>query len=127
MKTRSVKLLALLIAIILIVSSLPIFATAADDLQYNYSKEYNSGKRGEVCTTLNGTSASSYYTGSYTYANLITLSQSALQTSLKTLMTSTHKYTSSYDDCRDMATKTDCENNNGKATLIYTSYQATMS
>ena len=135
MKTRSVKLLALLIAIILIVSSLPIFATAADDLQYNYSKEYNSGKRGEVCTTLNGTSASSYYTGSYTYENLITLSSSSLKTSLHNLMTDTHTYTSSYADCRDMAIRTDCENGRGnasgqdnqKVTLIYTSYEATRS
>ena len=135
MKTRSVKLLALLIAIILIVSSLPIFATAADDLQYNYSKEYNSGKRGEVCTTLNGTSASSYYTGSYTYENLITLSSSSLKTSLHNLMTNTHKYISSYANCRDMAIRTDCENGRGnasgqdnqKVTLIYTSYEATRS
>ena len=135
MKTRSVKLLALLIAIILIVSSLPIFATAADDLQYNYSKEYNSGKRGEVCTTLNGTSASSYYTGSYTYENLITLSSSGLETSLHNLMTDTHKYISSYANCRDMAIRTDCENGRGnasgqdnqKVTLIYTSYEATRS
>ena len=135
MKTRSVKLLALLIAIILIVSSLPIFATAADDLQYNYSKEYNSGKRDEVCTTLNGTSAYSYYTGSYTYENLITLSSSSLKTYLHNLMTDTHKYTSSYNDCRDMAIRTDCENGRGnasgqdnqKVTLIYTSYEATRS
>ena len=41
-------------------------------------------------------------------------------------MTSTHKYISSYDDCHYRADQTDCENNNGKVLLLYTSYTATM-
>ena len=125
MKTRNIKILALILAIVVIISSLPIFVYAAQPT--SYSKNSNSGTRDEICTSLSGTSASSYYTGSYTYANLITLSSSSLKTSLNTLMKSTHKYISSYDDCHYKADMTDCEGGNGKVTLIYTSYQATMS
>ncbi len=125
MKFRSIKLCALIVAILIIISSLPIFVSAAQPT--SYSKTSNSGTRDEICTSLSGTSASTYYTGSYTYANLITLSSSSLKTSLNTLMKSTHSKISSYDDCHYKADKTDCENGNGKVTLIYTSYQATMS
>jgi endonuclease I len=41
-------------------------------------------------------------------------------------MTDTHSKVSSYDDCHYKADVTDCENGNGKVTLLYTSYQATM-
>lgn len=87
----------------------------------------NWGTRDEVCTTLDGTGAEKYYTGSYSIDNLNALSGENLKSALKTLMTTTHKKTSSYDDCRYEADMTDCENGNGKITLIYTSYQATMS
>ena len=125
MKFKTVKLLSLIVAILIIISSLPILTSAAQPT--SYSKDYNSGTRDEICTSLSGTSASSYYTGSYAYANLITLSSSSLKTSLNSLMKSTHSKISSYDDCHYKADITDCENGNGKVTLIYTSYQATMS
>ena len=86
--------IALLLSFILIISSAtPIFAVSKDSSgqPLQYSSEYNSGQRDVVCTTLDGTSASSYYTGSYTYENLMSLSSSALKSTLHTLMTSTHK------------------------------------
>ncbi len=114
----------LLVVIMLVTSYLPTFAVGEPS---TYSKSSNSGERDEVCTTLDGTSADSYYSGSYTYANLTAQTTEQLFTSLRTLMRSTHKYTSSYNDCKTMADKTDCENNDGKVSLIYTGYSATMS
>ena len=110
-------------AIVIFVESTPIISFAAPS---TYSKTSNSGTRDEVCTSLSGTSASSYYTGNYTYDTLDDLSSTELFSSLQTLMRSTHTYKSAYDDCHYKADKTDCEENNGKVTLIYTSYQATM-
>ena len=112
--------LALLLTVI-IVLSVCIPATAASQPS-SYSTSTNSGQRNVACTTLSGTRASSYYTGSYTYANLSALSQSSLLTTLRTLMTSTHSYTSSYNDCKNYADKMDCENNSGRMTSLYTSY-----
>lgn len=119
------NLTALLLAIVLIVSAyLPTFAVGQPQ---SYSKTSNSGQRDVVCTTLNGTSALSYYSGSYAYDNLDDLSQSELKSTLKNLMKSTHTKISTYDDCHYKADKTDCENGDGKVSLIYTSYSATMS
>ena len=128
---KSLKWLASLILVIALVASLFTFTTsAASGEPTKYSKEYNSGERGVVCTTLSGTSAASYYTGNYTYENLSDMSSSSLKSNLSTLMKSTHKNISSYDDCHYKANRTDCENENGsskKLSLIYTSYTATMS
>lgn len=103
--------------------------TASDgsstDEQLTYSKTSNSGTRGVTCTTLDGTGAESYYTGDYTYANLSSQKGDTLLKSLRTLMTEKHKTKTGYDDCRDRAYNTDCQNENGKATLLYTSYEAT--
>ena len=92
----------------------------------SYSSEYNSGTRDVVCTTLEGTSADEYYEN-YDYDYLSTLSASALFTQLQTLMRTTHTKTSSYDDCHYLADRTDCQNEDGSVSLIYTSYSATMS
>ena len=138
MKNLKIRILSMLLILVILSSSLviPSFAAEASDLQYNYSKEYNSGKRHEICTTLNGTSASSYYTGSYTYDRLDDLSASALQSALHTLMKETHHTTTTYANCRDMAIRTDCEleANDGvtdttkqTVVLLYTSYTATRS
>ena len=125
MKANKLKLLALIISILMVMSSISIMVSAAPS---TYSKTSNSGTRNEVCTTLNGTSASSYYTGSYTYDNLITLSSSALKSSLHDLMANTHTYITSYNDCRDMVFKVDCERNDTThATTLYTSYSMTSS
>ena len=112
--------------LVLFVSSF-VPSVAASDQPSKYSTEYNSGQRDVVCTTLDGTSAASYYTGSYTYDRLSELSADSLKSNLSTLMKNTHKKTSSYNDCRDMADQTDCENEDGRVLLLYTSYSATMS
>ena len=136
---RFLKLLTLFLVLLMLVQStaVSVFAFAPVDIDTGiyqaagqpskYSSQYNSGQRDVIATTLNGTSASSYYTGSYTYDALSSLSSTALQSSLKTLMTSTHSYTSSYNDCHYKADRTDCENEDGRVSLIYTSYSATMS
>lgn len=88
----------------------------------------NTGTRDEICTTFSGTTAPSYYTGSYSYGTLSSLSQSSLLSQLRTLMTETHDNNSSYDNCRDYALYTDCENgNSSKFTTLYTSYSASYS
>ena len=79
---------ALLLAIIIIVTSyVPVFAVGQPT---KYSKQYNSGQRDVVCTTLDGTSADSYYNGSYEYDVLSEKSSSEIMSSLRTLMRSTH-------------------------------------
>ena len=129
MKNLKRSILSLLLVLVFVVSSfVPSFA--AESQPSKYSKEYNSGQRGVVCTTLDGTSASSYYTGSYTYDRLSTQSKDTIKSSLTTLMTTTHTYKSSYNDCHYEAHRTDCENETGsseKLLLIYTSYTATQS
>ena len=138
MKNFKIRILSMLLILVILSSSLviPSFAAENPELQYNYSKEYNSGKRDEICTTLNGTSADDYYTGSYTYDLLVDLSASALQSALHTLMAQTHTTITSYNDCRDLAIKTDCELEANKGVtdttkqtvvLLYTSYTATRS
>ncbi len=125
------KSISLLLAIAMICSvfvTITIPTQGAGSAQpTQYSSQYNSGQRGVVCTTLDGTSASSYYTGSYVYDQLSGKSKDAIQSSLSTLMRSTHTYISSYDDCHNLADRTDCQNEDGSVSLIYTSYSATMS
>ena len=127
MKNLKTRILSMLLILVLLVSTLVIPTSAASGQPSKYSSQYNSGQRDVVCTTLDGTSAASYYTGSYTYDVLSGLSSTSLQSQLKTLMTQTHKKTSSYDDCHYKADRTDCENEDGRVLLIYTSYSATMS
>lgn len=117
-------LLALCVVLGLVLVGIPSDAFAAT---ITYSSTSNSGTRDEVCTSLDGTSASSYYTSSYTFDALSEQNSSQLLQSLRTLMTSTHKKITSYDNCRDYANITDCENNDGRVVLLYTSYSATMS
>ena len=136
---NTIKLLTLLLLLIMLVQSavVPAFAFAPIDPSVEvyaaagqpskYSSQYNSGQRDVVATTLSGTSASSYYTGNYTYDVLSEKSSTEIKNALTTLMTNTHKYTSSYNDCHYKADRTDCENEDGRVSLIYTSYSATMS
>ena len=120
MKRYTKNLIAFILAAILIISSsLPIFAAGVPS---SYSSSRNSGERDVVCTTLSGTGASDYYTGEYDYDALIELSSSALLTELRELMTDTHKKQTSYANCRDYADETDCENGNTTIITLYTSY-----
>ena len=131
------KLLSILLVLFMLLQYLPggIVVFAAETKQYEYSSQYNSGKRGQIATTLNGTNAVNYYTGNNQYDILSKESAAEIKASLNKLMTSTHSYISSYDDCHDMANRTDCEQGTGEGnstktqylSLIYTSYTATQS
>lgn len=80
----------------------------------------NNGKRHELCTALSS-AATSYYTGNYTYDVLAKQEGTALLSSLRKLMTDTHTYKTSYDDCKNLVSQTDSESGDGKVTLLYTS------
>ena len=124
MKKHMKNLVASLLAIVIILTTfLPVVAV---EERASYSTSSNSGERDEVCITLDGTSVEDYYTGSYTVDNLMSQSSTQLKTSLHNLMTNTHKKVTSYSECKTYATRTDCENNDGRVLLIYTSYSATM-
>lgn len=138
MKTH-LKLLALFLMLLMLVQSaiVTVFAIAPVDGEIviyaasgtqptKYSKQYNSGQRNVVATTLDGTSADDYYSGSYEYDTLSTKSSTEIKNSLSTLMKSTHSYQSSYNDCHYKADRTDCQNEDGSVSLIYTNYSATM-
>ena len=86
-----------------------------------YSNDKNSGVRDEICLSLEGTGADTYYTGENTYEKLSSLTEAELLAALRNLMTATHKYKSTYAESRDLATKTDCEGGDGKIVLLYTS------
>ena len=120
---------SLLVLVIALTTYLPTFAvsTKANTQPSKYSSQYNSGDRDVVATTLNGTSALAYYGDNYNYDKLSEMSSTEIKTQLATLMKNTHKYQSSYNDCHYKADRTDCENEDGRVSLIYTSYSATMS
>ena len=126
MRNTIKRLTALLILVaLLMVTVVPSFAAGQPS---SYSKSRNSGERHVVATTLNGTGASSYYTSNgATYDKLSTLSQSSLLTTLRTLMKTTHTKQTSYDNCRDYADETDCENGNSSIITLYTSYESSQS
>ena len=123
-KRISASLLALFVVLSLVFTGIPCDVSAAT---ITYSTFSNSGTRDEICTTLDGTGADDYYTSSYEFDVLSQQSSSQLLQSLRTLMTSTHTKTSSYSDCKNYAYRTDCENEDGRVLLLYTSYSATMS
>ena len=125
MNKQTMKLTALALAALMLLSSLWVVVTAAPA---EYSTQSNSGKRGEVCLSLEGTGAESYYTGGYTFDSLAAKSPSGVKSSLHDLMTSTHKKITSYADCRDYVFRVDCERNDTThATTLYTSYSMTQS
>ena len=78
MKNLSKSLIAFLLSFVLLISAcLPVFAVESAEPYVvavstgtqptKYSSEYNSGERGVVATTLDGTSAASYYGTTYAY------------------------------------------------------------
>lgn len=125
MKKIGIRLTAILLVLILLSTSFVTIYAATTGVPTTYSTEYNSGMRNVICTTLSGTSAALYYEG-YDYDRLSAMSASQLFSTLQSLMRTTHKYTSSYSDCRDKADRTDCTNASGNVSLIYTSYSASM-
>ena len=121
----SAALLSVCLILVSFVSVIPVEAKT-------YSVSPNWGTRDEVCYELSD-DAIAYYTGSYTYEALSSLSASSLKTTLNKLMgpTSeggTHSKMTSYDDCRDNSPITDCENGDSSDfKMLYTSYSATYS
>lgn len=70
MKKLSRSLIALFVAVIMLSSLFTsVFTSSAATLVYSQSS--NSGTRDDICTTLEGTTAASYYTGSYSYDALV--------------------------------------------------------
>ena len=67
MNKQTMKLTTLALAALMLLSSLWVVVTAAPA---EYSTQSNSGKRDEVCLSLEGTGAESYYTGGYTFDSL---------------------------------------------------------
>ncbi len=122
---RVKRLLAILLLIFVVAASVVPVSAASGPL--TYSTESNSGERDELCTTLDGTNVNNYYKGSYTSETLFSQSGTTLYNTLNQLMVSTHKKNSSYNDCRDMSVDTDCENNDGRVHLLYSSYSVTRS
>ena len=126
MKQRTLKLTALALALLMLASCLLILTPSAQPAEY--SSQANSGKRDELCLSLDGTGAADYYTGNYTFDYLVTLSPSNLQSALNALMKSTHKNITSYNDCRDLVFRVDCEQGDtSHATTLYTDYSMTTS
>ena len=139
---RFLKLLTLFIVFVMLVQSTALSAFALtpntntnlsnvtctlQTERIDYDTEYNSGIRFMTATTLDGSSADDYYTGTNEYDILSQQSSSAILDALRTLMTSTHKKNSSYADCGTYADNTDCQNEDGKVYLIYTNAQSTSS
>ena len=117
MKNKFYRIAAALAAIVMILSLA--LSVGAQTIEYSDTK--NSGTRGEVCTTLNGTRAEGYYTSGYNYAELSALDSDAVFSKLRALMTETHTYKSSYADSKNYADETDCEKVGDGITLLYTS------
>ena len=118
--------MAALLAIAIIITAYVPVVAAGSSQPSKYSTEYNSGHRDVVCTELS-TGALNYYKGNNTYENLSNKSSTEIKNALSSLMRSTHSYTSSYNDCHYKADRTDCEDEDGRVSLIYTNYSATMS
>ncbi|MBQ8288609.1 MAG: endonuclease [Clostridia bacterium] len=123
MKQKLIRTTAVLLLLATLVGLLPIFGSQTAV----YSTESNSGQRDVICTTLDGTGAADYYGNEYSYNRLSELSEEALYDTLEELMTDTHDRITSYDDCKNYAVKTDCENNDGRIVTIYSSHSTTNS
>ena len=130
------RISAWVLVLMLVVAALPVSISAAEtitttptgytkasDVKYvtgNKGWVYNWGARGETCVFLSS-KAQSFYTGSNTFDALSALNggssqsnapQSALYSSLSTLMKSNHKKITNYDETKQMYAYTDCVSNN---------------
>ena len=108
---RTLSVLLVLTMLVSLFSGLTLTTSAA-------SYSYNDGVRGEVCTALS-TDALGYYTGSYTYDRLSSLSGSSLRSTLRALITS-NRSTVSYDGLKTLLPHTDAyEGSSSKLRLFY--------
>ena len=116
MKKYTKRLLSLFLVLVTVFS---ILASVSSVSAASYT--YNTGKRGTVCTSLSS-SAKSYYTGSYVYSTLSKKSASTIKSSLKTLMTNTHKKLTTYEELKTLTKYSDSTaGSTSKMTLFYTS------
>ena len=115
MKRTTNRALSFVIVLAIVVS---LFAGMLTTSAASYTANW--GKRGQVATSPS-TKARSYYTGSYSYATLSSLSGSTsssaadiyaspLGTALHNLSESKQTYTTSYDATKTLYKYTDCEN-----------------
>ncbi|MCD7860249.1 MAG: endonuclease [Firmicutes bacterium] len=122
MKSVKKRVLACVLVLVLVISAIPCTLAAS-------SYTYNSGTRHVTATSLSS-SAEAYYTGSYTYASLSSLTggtstsglstmDSALYQALQSLMASTQTKILSYSSLTTYYPYTDCEDSSGTITYIY--------
>ena len=125
MKTIFKRSLSVIITLCIVLSVVILPSSAA-------SYVANWGQRGTLCTSLTSY-ANSYYTGSYTYANLSSYSggtsqsnapDSSLYSALKSMMTTKHTNINSYNDNKTTAKYTDCQN--GDTSKISSFYSGTV-
>ena len=115
--------LALILALVLCLSLLPVTAVPVSAASYIY----NWGTRGVVATSLSE-NAQAFYTGNNTYDALASLAggtsketapNSNLYKALQNLMVGAQNSQTSYDDTRDLFKYTDCQNGGGKISSFY--------
>ena len=116
--------LALLLVLIVCVSSLPAISFSASAAGY----VYNWGERGEIATSLSNSAVDFYLDNNTSYNELAALSgstntssvpSSALYKALKSLMTSAHTHQTNYNETKDLYRYTDCENGGGTISSFY--------
>lgn len=95
MKKRMNRALSVLLVLAMVIGFFAMLAPVADAATFSY----NTGKRGTTCTSLSS-QAKSYYTSSYSYSTLSAKSAYSLKSSLKTLMTNTHSYKTTYNNLK---------------------------
>ena len=116
--------IALLLVLIVCVSSLPAIGFTASAASY----VYNWGERGEVATSLSDSALDFYRDNNTSYnelaaksgsTNTSSVPSSDLYKALKTLMTNAHTHITSYDETKSLYQYTDCENGGGKISSFY--------
>lgn len=125
------KSLALLLAIVISISFVPIvrFEAHAADVDYTYSGKYiyNWGTRGTTATFLSP-NAEKFYDEHGSFDELSSYAggtgksdapSSALYSKLKSLMSSAQTHITSYDETKALYRYTDCENNGGSISSFY--------
>ena len=130
MKQTMKRSLALLMALVMCLTFLPVLflGTSAAEVDYQYSGKYiyNWGTREEVATFLSPNAEKFYANDTYeelsSYAGGTGTSdapKSALYNALQDLMESNHTHQTSYAETRDLYKYTDCQNSGGKISSFY--------
>lgn len=110
------RLYSFILCLVMVFTLLPADFLATD--VQALSLPYNTGTRDEVATSLS-TDANSYYTGSYSYATLSSLSGSSLKSKLYTLMSSTMANSVTYKSLTTYWPYTDAEDGKAGTVLFY--------